>query len=94
MCHLILPALILITLSGCSGKNHRTATVSEFRDAHPYAKQIQNSPMPDGSTVQVYTDNYPRMDFGGNRVSYELQTFVITAKGDDVVDFANGVQLP
>lgn len=91
---LILPALALLTLAGCSGKNHRTATVTQFEHNHPHADLIQASPMPDGATVRVYTDLYPRMDFGGNRVSYELQTFVITAKGDEVIDFASGVQLP
>jgi uncharacterized lipoprotein len=94
MRHLILPALILITLSGCSGKNHRTATVGAFESNHPYAKLIQHSPLPDGNMVRVYTDLYPRMAFNGNRVDYELQTFVLTVKGDAVIDHAQGVQLP
>lgn len=90
----ILPCLALLIFAGCSGKNHRTATVSEFEQNHPHADLIQNSPMPNGTAILVYADNFPRMAFNGNSVSYELQTFVITAKGDEVVDFANGVQLP
>lgn len=84
----------LLGLTGCTGKDHRTATVTLFEANHPHADLIQRTPQPDGTEVRVYTDHFPRMPADGGATEYELQTFVVTARGDTVVDFASGVQLP
>ena len=93
MRHLILPSLALLLLAGCSGKDYRTATVSEFKDNHPYAKPLYEMPMTDGTMRRFYIDLVPRISASGAYTT-EQHNYAITSRDDTVLEFAHGTQIP
>ena len=85
---ILLPLLLTV---GC-GNPHNARTVSEWKDAHPYAKHTATFGQSDGTRQLLYEDAFPRISASGS-CSTEVRTYLVYAdSADKVLDVKWGAQ--